>query len=78
MGFPMAQAATFTAPARNITGLLLAPFRATVNFLISMAEARPMMQQINRLNATTDAQLASRGLTRDSEIRRIFGAQFYI
>lgn len=67
----MAFASTATAAQTNrpATGL----FARFVAFLIASAEARPIMQALNALNATSDEQLAGRGLTRDGEIRRILG-----
>ena len=43
-----------------------------------MAESGGRMQQIKKLNLTTDADLLASGKTREGEIRRIFGASFYI
>ncbi|WP_156215160.1 hypothetical protein [Pseudorhodobacter antarcticus] len=48
------------------------------NVLIAVAEAHPKMQEVSRLNAQTDAQLAARGTTRENEVRRIFAGQFYL
>ena len=74
----MTQTAFFAAPARSLGHILAAPFKAVANGLIALAEAGPRMQEINRLNAQSDAQLAAQGKTRDGEVRRIFGAHFYI
>lgn len=74
----MAQTAVFNAAPRSLANMALAPFRAVGNFLVTLADASPRMQQITKLNALTDADLAAKGLTRDGEIRRIFGAHFYI
>ena len=74
----MTQTAFFTAPARSLGHLLGAPFKAFGTALVALAEAGPRMQQINRLNAMTDDQLAALGKTRAGEVRRIFGAHFYI
>ncbi|MFN4158279.1 MAG: hypothetical protein ACK4GO_07750 [Gemmobacter sp.] len=43
--------------------------------LMSLAEHGPMMGEVRRLNALSDADLAARGLTREGEVRRIFGAR---
>ncbi|MBC9246586.1 DUF1127 domain-containing protein [Paracoccus sp. 11-3] len=54
-----------------------APFRAIGGFLIRLAESSPRAKAVRRLNATSDAELAARGLTREGELRRIFGALYY-
>ncbi len=46
--------------------------------LVALAESRPDVRALNRLNATTDEDLAARGLTRVGEVHRIMGARFYI
>lgn len=46
-----------------------------VNLLVLLSEAGPMNSELRRLNDTSDAALAARGLTRDGEVRRIFGAR---
>lgn len=74
----MTQTALFTAPARSLGHLLAVPFKAFGTALVALAEASPRMQQINRLNAMTDDQLAALGKTRAGEVRRMFGAHFYI
>jgi hypothetical protein len=44
--------------------------------LIALAEARPEVQALDRLNKISDEALAARGLTRMGEIRRILGARY--
>lgn len=65
------------APARSVSSVLSAPFRAIWGALIAMAEAGPKMQALTRLSETSDAELAAKGRTREGEIRRILGASFY-
>ncbi len=74
----MAQTEHFIAPPRSLGQTLAAPFKAVGHFLIVLAESGPRMKQIERLNATSDEQLAALGKTREGEIRRIFGARLYI
>lgn len=62
----------------NLISLLIAPFRAIGNGLISLAEAGPRMAEVRKLNALTDEQLASRGTSREREIRRIFASSLYL
>lgn len=70
----MADTSAYGAAARTSLGsLILAPFVAIGRILVSMAEASPKVREIERLNAQSDADLARRGVTRDSEIRRILG-----
>ncbi|QYK40144.1 MAG: DUF1127 domain-containing protein [Paracoccaceae bacterium] len=64
---------TNTTAARP--GLLSRAVSGFWNFLVLLAESGPMMEQVRRLNATTDEDLAARGLTREGEVRRIFGAR---
>lgn len=59
--------------AGNPAAALLAPFRALGRFMIACAEANPRMRALSRLSDLSDAELAAKGLTRDSEIRRILG-----
>lgn len=73
--------ATLTHPAGALRGIghaLTAAMAKLGHSLIAMAESGPQMAQIRKLNATSDADLAARGLTREGEIRRIFGPRFYI
>jgi hypothetical protein len=42
-------------------------------FLITLAESGAMMDEVRKLNATSDHDLAARGLSREGEVRRIFG-----
>ncbi|MGV8949891.1 MAG: DUF1127 domain-containing protein [Cypionkella sp.] len=74
----MTQTAIFTAPVRTFGQVLAAPFVAVGHFLVLLAESGPRMKQIEKLNATTDEQLAALGKTRAGEVRRIFGASLYI
>lgn len=60
-------------PRLRLGAVLAAPFVAVGNFLIAIAEAGPQIRAIERLNRMSDEELAARGLTRDGEIRRIFG-----
>lgn len=74
----MAQTAVFTDAPRSLSGIFLAPFRVIGNLMVAAAETGPIMKEVNKLNALTDADLAAKGLTREGEIRRIFGARYYI
>jgi hypothetical protein len=79
----MAQTATFTTPgviasARSVLRILAVPFAAFGNLLIAIGQASPLAKQIDGLNAISDDQLAAAGTTRNDEIRRIFGARFYL
>lgn len=78
MRFPMAQTAAVSAPIRSLGHVFAAPFVGFANVLVKIAEASPRAKQIEKLNATTDAELAVLGRTREDEVRRIFGASFYI
>lgn len=62
----------------SILGALAAPFKVIGRLLIILAEANPRMRQLEQLNRFSDEELASKGLTRDGEIRRIMGVNSYI
>lgn len=66
------------APLGNILSVIAAPFRAIGRFLVSLAEAGPRMDAVRQLNAMSDAELAARGLTREGEVRRIFGDYYHL
>lgn len=55
----------------------VAPFVAIGRFIILLAEAGPQMDAVRRLNAMSDEDLKAKGLTREGEVRRIFGHRFY-
>lgn len=59
--------------SHSILDLVAAPFRVLGRSLVHMAERSPMGRQVERLGRMSDEQLAARGLTREGEIRRIFG-----
>ncbi|GLS85773.1 hypothetical protein GCM10010873_07470 [Cypionkella aquatica] len=74
----MTQTATLTTSPRSLRLILAAPFAGFAKSLAKLVAANPRLQQAERLSATTDAQLATIGKTRASEIYRIFGPQMYI
>lgn len=47
-------------------------------FFARMVENHPRTRQIERLNATSDAELARRGLSREDVIRHIFRDRYYL
>lgn len=60
--------------ARPTIGARLAAFgNVLMSQLMKLAEYGPMMAEVRRLNDTSDAELSARGLTREGEVRRIFG-----
>ncbi|MCB2117119.1 MAG: hypothetical protein KDE00_12690 [Rhodobacteraceae bacterium] len=73
----MAYAASVTTgtAVTGMVALVLRPFRALGAALVRMGEASRLMEEINRLNAETDADLAYRGVTREGEVRRILGSR---
>lgn len=74
----MAHSATNFSSDRSLTDILAAPFKAVGRTLISIAESGPRMEQVRRLNAISDEELAERGLTRADVVRRIFGGSIYL
>ncbi|MBL4917101.1 DUF1127 domain-containing protein [Szabonella alba] len=67
---------TITTP--GIRATLARPFLAIWNVLLMIAEHGPRMDEVRKLNATSDEELAARGLTRASEVQRIFGHRMYL
>ncbi|WP_424985198.1 hypothetical protein [Microbulbifer sp. S227A] len=47
-------------------------FAAVKRGFITYAESRSRMDQINRLNAKSDAELAAMGITREDIVRYVF------
>ncbi|MFN3972628.1 MAG: DUF1127 domain-containing protein [Gemmobacter sp.] len=66
---------TTTNIAAARAGLLSRIGAGLWSVLMSLAEHGPMMAEVRRLNALSDADLAARGLTREGEVRRIFGTR---
>lgn len=58
--------------------LLATPFISFGRFLVLLAESNPKLRQLERLSRVSDEQLASKGKTREGEIRRIMGASAYL
>ena len=58
---------------------MLAGFGRGVSRALTIAQnASSIAQQVDRLNATTDAQLAAKGKTRADEVNRIFAKYNHI
>ena len=74
----MAIASTNLTSSTNVLSLIARPFRAVFSVMLHLAECGPRMDQVRQLNATSDEELAARGLTRDGEVRRIFTFQNYL
>lgn len=53
-------------------------FRRIFNTLVLIAEANPRMQQIERLNAKSDEQLAKMGLKREDIFRHVMRDVMYL
>lgn len=68
----MAYTANTTSAPINWRTILARPFVAMFGFLVMLAESNSYMKEVTRLNNTSDAELAARGLTRAGEISRIF------
>ncbi len=61
------------------TGFSLAtPFRAIGRFLVRIAESSDLMRQVEKLNRTSDEELAARGVTRSDMVREIFSSRYYL
>lgn len=63
-----------TAPALTLS----APFRAIGRFLIMVAESNSLAREIEKLNAMSDEELASRGVTREEAAQTLLRDRFYM
>lgn len=63
---------------RSFAHILIAPFATIGRGLIAIAEAGPRMQQVRRLNAMTDQDLADLGTDRAEMVRKIFGGSIHL
>ena len=68
---------TQTSFTRALGQILAAPFVGLARLIAAVADAHARLQQMERLTAKTNAQLAAAGKTRDGELRRIMGVQAY-
>lgn len=64
--------------ASDLLSLIGRPFRAVWNFLVAVGENGHRMDDVKKLNAMSDEELAEKGLTRMGEINRIFGSRLYL
>ena len=69
---------TTTISAPTLRSVLARPFIAFFNVMMLIAEHGPRMDEVRKLNATSDEDLAARGLTRAGEVQRIFGHRMYL
>lgn len=58
---------------RRAFAALAGAFGEAATVAMRLADAGRMHEAVRRLNGATDAELAGRGLTRSSEVDRIFG-----
>ncbi len=68
----MALVDTHFTTALSFGKVLSAPFRAIGRFYISLLESNSRIQLVDRLNAMSDAQLATRGLKREDIVPHVF------
>ena len=74
----MTQIATNPTPARApVLHILSAPFRAYWRWCEWVMANNSRMQQVKRLQAMSDEELASHGLKREQIVERVFGPTFY-
>lgn len=72
----MAQTSNLTT-GPSLARTLTAPFAALGRFFTAIAEARPLVQQFNRLNEMSDEDLAALGTTRGEMVQKIIGRQVH-
>lgn len=70
-----ATAAVTLSSRKNPVASLLSALGA---MFFTLSEAGPRMDQIRKLNATSDEALAARGTDRAAEVRRIFAGSYYL
>ena len=71
-------ATTYTTRPSDLVQAILTRFRALGSVLIWMVETSPRSQALNRLNLTSDDELAARGTTRVAETHRLLGSRGYL
>lgn len=69
---------TTHAPRASFLHLIGAPFRALGRFFIAIAEQNARLQQVERLQAKSDDELAKLGLKRDDIVRHVFRDLYYV
>lgn len=62
---------TFVAPAPSLLSRL-------GNFFVAYTETRSRRDEVEALEALSDAELAERGLTRDRIVRHVFADLLYV
>lgn len=67
---------TLISNREMLVELIARPFAAIFNYLVDMAEAGPQMQKLRALSEISDAELETRGRTRQGEVARIMGAHY--
>ncbi|SMX37850.1 hypothetical protein [Maliponia aquimaris] len=74
----MANAQLTTAPRGIITGSITSFFQSVFNGLTSIAETNSRVKEVERLNALSDANLATKGLRREDIVRHVFRDVYYV
>lgn len=74
----MALTDTSSAAPFSLFKLLAAPFRAIESGMISIMESNSRIQQVDRLQSMSDAQLAARGIKRDEIVQYVFRAHMHV
>ncbi|TCP61949.1 hypothetical protein EV663_103135 [Rhodovulum bhavnagarense] len=62
----------------NITGGHLSLLGTVAALFERVVEGQARSRQVEKLNATSDAELARRGVTREEVIRHIFRDRYYL
>lgn len=68
----MAYAPISNLQGAGILGGVKRALSSVFDTLVMFAETGRHMDEVNKLNATSDEELAARGVTRADEVRRIF------
>lgn len=74
----MALTATHTSAQFSLRKILAAPFVAIGTFFVAIMESNSRVQEVDRLNAMSDEQLAELGLRRDTIVRHVFADYMHI
>ncbi|EBA18149.1 hypothetical protein RSK20926_10539 [Roseobacter sp. SK209-2-6] len=74
----MALALTQTRNSTSVLSLLFKPFTLFGDLLISIGEANTRGENLRRLMALDDAELAERGLKRDELVHQVYTDSYYL
>ena len=78
MAFAAQHTAAAPASAASVLAVLAKPFVAFGKILVAMGEANDRSRKVQRLMEMSDAELAERGLSRDTIVHHVFSDVYYV